>query len=450
MLTYELKKQPGCPLYEALYRAIRDDILSGRLEPDRKLPSKRVLADHLEVSKITVEGAYNRLLSEGFIRSTEKIGYFVEPVARLPVAAAVTQGPVRDQKKLIDLTGSGAAGFPLSVWNRLQREVLRDLQEELLEPVPSQGLPGLRQAIADHLAQFRGMAVDPGCIVIGAGTDFLYNLLIQLLGPNLCYALEEPGYHKIRRIYQAAGARCISAPMDRSGVMPGSLQDAQVLHLSASHHFPTGIITPMERRQELLEWVRQKQDRWIIEDDYDSEFRFDARPMRAMFGQENGGRVIYINTFSKTLAPSIRIGYMILPPKLMEQLNSRLSFYSCTVSCFEQHTLARFISRGYFETHINRMRKHYKAVRNRVLDMIRELPVEVYEENAGLHFIVKLETQLDDARLAERLAQMGLRVRTLSSCYYGPVPDKDRSCIVLSYAGLTEQDLDKLEEIVKQ
>ena len=449
MLTYELKKAPGMPLYEALYRAIRGDILSGKLEPDRKLPSKRALSEHLEISKITVESAYNQLLAEGYIRSVEKVGYFVEPVARQNSTPTVCAPIPKPKNPLIDLTGNMPVGFPFSVWSRLQREVIRDLGEQLLLPVENRGLWELRKAIADHLAQFRGMEVDPDCIVIGAGTDFLYNLLIQLLGTDKCYALEEPGYGKIRRIYTAAGADWVSAPMDHQGVRPDCLANAQVLHLSASHHFPTGIITPMSRRQELLEWLARDRGRWIIEDDYDSEFRFDAKPVRSMLSLDSMGRVIYMNTFSKSLAPSIRIGYMILPPALIEQFQRRLGFYSCTVSCFEQHTLARFISRGSFETHINRMRKSYRAIRNRLLELIRNLPVTVLEEDAGLHFIIKVKTNLPDRELTAQCQQAGLRLRALSSYYHGPVPEQDRGCLVVSYAGLTQGDLQQLEKLVK-
>ena len=202
MLTYELKKSPGVPLYEALYRCIREDILSGTLLAGEKLPSKRALAQNLEVSKITVETAYNQLLAEGFIRSQEKVGYFVEAVEqharRLP-EQKVEQQPEK-QEFLLDLTANGTEHFPFSVWSRLQREVMLDYGEKLLLPLPNQGIPELRQAISDHLAAFRGMHVDPENILIGAGTDFLYNLLIQLLGRDKVYAVEEPGYGKIRKI----------------------------------------------------------------------------------------------------------------------------------------------------------------------------------------------------------------------------------------------------------
>ena len=205
MLTYELKKSPGVPLYEALYRCIRADILSGNLKPGQKLPSKRALAANLEVSKITVEGAYGQLLAEGYIRAEEKIGYFVEDHHGIvPPPATPAEVPATENRPLLDLSGSGTEKFPFTVWSRLQREVMLDYGEKLLLPLPAQGIEPLRRAIAEHLSAFRGMTVDPGNILIGAGTDFLYNLLIQLLGRDKVYAVEDPGYGKIRKIYAAA------------------------------------------------------------------------------------------------------------------------------------------------------------------------------------------------------------------------------------------------------
>ncbi len=451
MLTYELKKQPGVPLYEALYRCIRADILNGRLCAGEKLPSKRALAENLEVSKITVEGAYEQLLAEGYICSREKVGYFVEAVEQVSRQPVTETPPPEKQDSCIDLISNSPAGFPFSVWSKLQREVMLDLGEQLLLPLDNQGLWQLRQAIAVHLAQFRGMQVSPGCILIGAGTDFLYNLLMQLLGRDKQYAVEEPGYGKIRKIYAAGGVACISAPMDEKGVLPDALGDAQVLHISPSHHFPTGIVTPMSRRQTLLGWANAQPGRWIIEDDYDSEFRFNAHPMPTLQSMDARGRVIYMNTFSKTLAPSIRISYMILPEGLMEQFRKTLGFYSCTVSSFEQHTLARFIQQGYFEKHINRMRKFYKSRRNRLLSAIAASPLAdrltILEENAGLHFLVKVKTALSDDALVRRCAAAGIRIRSLSSYYHGQQVT-DSHCLVVNYSGLGEQALAQLEDLL--
>lgn len=452
MVTYELKKAPGVPLYEALYRCIRGDILSGKLKPGEKLPSKRALAQNLEVSKITVETAYNQLLSEGYLRSEEKVGYFVEAVEHPPVSEPPrnTVQSAEERKWLLDLTANGTGQFPFSVWMKLQREVTLDYGQALLLPIPNRGVPELRQAIANHLSDFRGMRVDPTNILIGAGTDFLYNLLMQLLGREKIYAVEEPGYGKIRKIYAAGGVTSVSAPMDEQGVIPDGLRSADVLHFSPSHHFPTGLVTPVSRRMELLSWAGSS--RWIIEDDYDSEFRFDAHPMPAMQSLDRAGRVIYMNTFSKSIAPSIRISYMVLPADLMGEFQRRLGFYSCTVPSFEQYTLARFLSRGCFEKHINRMRKLYKNRRNLVISFLNRCPfadrLTILEQDAGLHFLLKVDTVLTDRELTERLARAGIRVQALSEFFHDTA--ENRRCLVINYSGIQESALEQALDAAKE
>ena len=446
MLTYELKKSPGVPLYEALYRCIRRDILNGTLAPGQKLPSKRALAENLKVSKITVETAYNQLLSEGYIGSREKVGYFVETVERnAPVQmAAPIAGNELPAAPMLDLAGGGTVRFPFSVWSKLQREVMLDYGEKLLLPIPNRGIPELRQAIADHLAAFRGMQVNPENILIGAGTDFLYNLLIQLLGRDRIYGVEEPGYGKIRKIYAAGGVSCVSADMDEMGVRPDSLENATVLHISPSHHFPTGLVTPVSRRKELLAWANAS-GAYIIEDDYDSEFRFHAHPMPTMQSLDGNGRVVYMNSFSKTLAPSIRISYMVLPEALMAAFQQKLGFYSCTVASFEQYTLARFLSRGHFEKHINRMRKFYRNRRNRVVSLLENCDfsekLTILEQDAGLHFLLKVDTDLTDKELTDRLLAAGIRIKALSH-YYHENPNRSAHTLVVNYADLNEEELE--------
>ena len=450
MLTYELKKVPGLPLYEALYRHIREDILSGRLAPGEKLPSKRALAANLEVSKITVETAYQQLLSEGYIASREKVGYFVEKTVHTAVAPPPPVPEPEPEEALLDLTANGPAHFPFSVWTRLQREVMLDYGQQLLRPLHNQGCPELRRAIAAHLADFRGMTIDPDNILVGAGTDFLCNLLIQLLGREPVYAVEEPGYGKIRRIYTAGGVRIRQAPLDTQGVLPQALGDARVLHISPSHHFPTGLVTPVSRRLELLQWA-QKVGGWIIEDDYDSEFRFHSRPVPAMHTLDRQGRVIYLNTFSKSLAPSIRISYMVLPTALMERFRRELGFYGCTVASFEQYTLARFLDRGWFEKHINRMRKFYRARRDRVAAALERCPLAdrftLLEQDAGLHFLLKVRTELSDRDLVARFREAGVLVSALTGFYSDAAPENNARCLVINYSGLDEEQLWRLEHV---
>ena len=452
MLTYELKKAPGLPLYEALYRCIRGDILSGKLPAGCRLPSKRALAQHLEVSKSTVEKAYDHLCDEGYIQPVEKVGYFVEEGrARSVPACAPASAPAEQKAPLLDLTANIPARFPFSVWSKLQRQVLLDFGHQLLQPLPSNGCDALRRAIARHLSGFRGMEVDPENIIIGAGTDHLYNLLPQILGQDRIYALEEPGYEKIGRTYTAAGVQIHRAAMDSRGILPDSLGSARVLHFSPAHHFPTGTVTDLARRQELLNWAKEG-DNWIVEDDYDCEFRFRGHPMPALYGQSD--RVIYINSFSKSMAPSIRMGYMVLPAALMAAFREKLGFYTGTVSGFEQHTMARFLSEGHFEQHINRMRKFYKLQRNRLLQIIAACPqrekLTIEEADAGLHFLVKVDTALSDEGLVRHCAGLGLKIRMLSSYYHGHPPEKSLHRIVVNYSGLRNEDLERLKEILER
>ena len=408
--------------------------------------SRKVLWKQQSVNSslsLSVETAYNQLLSEGYLYAREKVGYFVEQVERRP--REVSSEPAAPEESspdwLLDLTENGTEGFPFSVWMKLQREVMLDYGQTLLRPLPNRGIPELRRAIARHLGQFRGMRVDPENIILGAGTDFLYNLLIQLLGREKIYAVEEPGYGKIRKIYAAGGVRCVSAYLDSLGVIPESLEQAQVLHCSPSHHYPTGLVTPVNRRLELLDWART--DKWIIEDDYDSEFRFDAHPVPAMQSLDDGGRVIYMNSFSKSLAPSIRISYMVLPAGLMAAFQQKLGFYSCTVPSFEQYTLAQFLSRGFFEKHINRMRKFYKNRRNAVVSLLEKCSfshkLTIQEQDAGLHFLLNVATSLSDQALTVKLATLGIRVRALSSYYHDQ--SEDLHCLVINYSGLKEERL---------
>lgn len=451
MRTYELNKAPGLPLYESLYRCLRRDIQAGVLAPGEKLPSKRALATHLKVSKITVETAYEQLRAQGYIVSRERQGYFVENVTHAPPPAHIPVAEeAREEAAVLDLTGNGPAHFPFQLWSKLQRRVLLDHGEKLLQPMDNQGCAALRGAIAGHLADFRGMAVKPENIIIGAGTDFLCNLLIQLLGRDRLYAVEEPGYGKIRKIYAAGGVECVSAPLDESGVLPQLPPGTGVLHCSASHHFPTGLVTSLRRRQELISWAREKGG-YIIEDDYDSEFRFHAHPLPALYSLDGSGRVIYMNSFSKSLTPAIRISYMVLPDGLMKKYRESLNFYSGTVASFEQYTLAAFLAEGYFEKHINRMRRFYKLRRDKVIAALENCPwkdrISVQEQDAGLHFLLQTETELDDAGLTALWEQCGIRVSALGSYYRDAVPEWARGVLVINYSGLDEGELWRLDTL---
>ena len=447
MLTYAMEDRGGLPLYEYLYRCIRRDILSGALAAGERLPSKRALAEHLRLSVITVEGAYSQLEAEGYVYTRPKQGFFVCPVQQVPEPprpAVIPPEPVPPVWKL-DLARNQAdsSRFPAATWARLTRQVLSE--GSFLTPGPHQGLYALRRAIADDLRARKGMTVSPEQVVIGAGAEYLYILLAQLLGRQSVVAVEDPGYPKIRQVYRKYGVSCRPIPLDRHGMDPASLaaSGATAVHLSPNHHYPTGTITTIGRRQTLLRWA-EDQDATIIEDDYDSEFRFAGRPIPALQSIDTGGRVVYMNTYSQTISPSMRMGFMVLPPRLLERYRRELGFYACAVPVLDQHVLARFLSGGYYEQHLSRMRKEYRTRRDAVLAAFRSSPfagrVTISEQGAGLHFLLRLDTALDDETLRQRAESLGVRLAFLSEYSTDP-REAYAHTLVVNYGGLEPEHL---------
>lgn len=469
MLTYSFADLGSDSLYEHLYKCIKNDILNGVLTMGEKLPSKRNFAKNLNISTITVENAYAQLMAEGYIYSLPKKGYFVADISNSilenNVATASTftvskeavpsNFPLRQQNEYFaDFVSNSitADNFPFSIWAKIIREVISEESQALMTNPPSGGIPELRNAIAQYLFQFRGMKVDPAQIIIGAGTEYLYGLIIQLLGKDNTFGVEDPGYRKISQIYNSHNAKCCHIPLDHQGIELSALEEsgANIIHISPSHHYPTGIVTPISRRYELLGWASKSSSRYIIEDDYDCEFRLQGKPIPSLQSIDVMEKVIYINTFSKSLASTIRISYMVLPHHLLERFYRQLGFYSCTVSTFEQYTLARFISQGYFEKHINRTRNFYKTQRDTLLECIKDSPLAshstIMEEDAGLHFLLKLDTRLSDEALIEKAKQAGLHIACLSKYYYKP-EKKMEHILVMNYSGL---DPEKIPEAVKR
>jgi len=458
MLTYDLENRGKLARYDYLYRCIKEDILKGRLTQGEKLPSKRALAHHLETAVVTVENAYAQLLAEGYLVSEEKKGYYVGVVEE--INGVVTEpdrkeaAVVEEEKKdwLLDLKSSGGSteGFPFSVWARLMRKVLAEQGEKLLHPIPHNGVYELRQAIARHLYRFQGIIVHPEQIVVGAGTEYLYNLIVQLLGRDAVYGLEDPGYSKAAWVYQLNSACCKYLPVDQKGILPEQVweKDIQVLHISPNHQFPTGAVMPVGRRQSLLRWAAEKEKRYIIEDDYDSEFRFTGRPIPNISSVGSGDRVIYMNTFSRSLAPSLRISYMVLPQSLLGRYKERLGFYSCTVPAMEQYTLARFLEDGHFESHVSRMRVYYRKRRDAVLEAVEKSDLKahcrVLGADTGLHFLLELRTEKSDGELALQAENLGLRLSFLSE--YQKLEKSDSHTLVVNYPGV---DLEHLEPALK-
>ena len=459
MLTYDFS-HISQPIYKELYQNIRRDILNGTIKSGEKLPSKRTLAQNLGISTITVENAYDQLISEGYLYSELKKGYFVSDIKNLskphPSSIQKARLDIKVNRKptyYFDFASNNVEtkNFPFSIWAKLSREVLSEMQDQVLQVSPSSGIEVLRNAIAKHLYSFRGMAVDPNQIIIGAGTENLYEILIKLFGTDKTFCIENPGYTKIRKVYEINKVECVFANLDENGINIQELRNskAQIAHISPNHHFPTGITMPASRRYEILGWANEKKDRYIIEDDYDSEFRQNGNPIPTLQSIDAFEKVIYMNTFSKSLASTIRISYMVLPEHLANLYYQTLDFYSCPVPTFEQYTLAKFIDEGYFEKHINRMRLYYRRKRLTVLNILHknlsDNECSILESDSGLHLILKLKTSVTDNELKKSLMEKGININMLSE-YYDSEKENLQHMYILNYSNI---NLEKFEEAVK-
>ena len=331
------------------------------------------------------------------------------------------------------------------------RRVLDDREEAFLEKPESRGVPELRSAIAVYLRKAKGLDVSPDRIFVGPGTEYLHHLILQLVGASRIVAVEDPGYKKVGQIYESHGLKCLHVPVDENGLIVERLwnSNAKLVHLSPSHHFPTGCVMPIGRRRALLDWARA-QGAYLLEDDYDGEFRFDGKPVPTLASLDDE-TVIYLNTFTKTLAPSIRIAYMVLPEKLKNRYEEKLSFYSGSVSSFEQYTLAAFIGEGYYERHVSRMRNYYRQQRAKILQIFEESSLSkvasMEEHAAGLHFIMKVQTVMEDEAWMKAMEEKGIRLLPVASYSYGGQA-KYRHQFLMYYTDLEEKNLREAFEIM--
>ena len=350
-MNYTIEKHSGESAYLQLYKQLREDIVAGVLPTGTKLPSKRLLAGELGLSVITVEHALALLVDEGYAEARPRSGYYAafgDSVGSAPRLAA-----------LADMSAATAApeDFPFSTWARTMRGVLTDYDRRILVKAPNCGCLELRQAIADYLGRSRGITVSPEQIVIGSGAEYLYGLVVQLLGRERGFALEDPSYEKIRRVYEANGARCELLRLGEDGILSRELQGcaAGALHVTPFHSYPSGVTATAAKRHEYAAWAEERGS-VIVEDDYDSEFASVTKQIDTIYSLAPE-RVIYLNTFSKILAPAMRTGFMVLPEGLLAEYRQRLDFYSCTVPVFDQYVLAEFIRQGHMERYINRRRR---------------------------------------------------------------------------------------------
>lgn len=484
-IQIRLEKKSGKTLYEQLYEYIREEIRTGGFLPEERLPSARFLSDSLQVSRTTVDMAYSQLVAEGYLTARSRSGYFVNATEGLYDTGMTTaqEKPGLSVKRTENAfrydfspTAIDMTYFPYATWKKITRNILVDAQSQMFALGEPQGDKELRTTICRYLHGSRGVNCEPEQIIVGAGNDFLLLLLEKLLGRHVPVAMENPTYMRAYRIFCSFAYPISLIPMDEKGIRVDRLEEsgARVAYVMPSRQYPTGISMPIGRRMELLGWAASQKDRYLIEDDYDSEFRYKGKPLPSLQASDAGGHVIYLGTFSKAIAPAIRVSYMVLPYPLLERYRRECSFFSSTVSRIDQTILNEFIRDGYFERYLNKMRKVYRAKHDLVLREARQWEADfvLSGENAGLHVLLTDRKGRTEEGLVRAAAEadvkvygMGaFRMKTDAQTVTGPEADlskgaqgaedermSDRpAAVILGYGGLTETEIrEGLERLKK-
>ena len=453
-MTIRLRTDSDKCLYQQIYEHIRQEIREGKLLAGERLPSTRSLAEYLQVARSTVDYAYDQLLSEGYIEAKPYKGYFVcrlegiftmeqremtEPeVARPDSNEDGAQAQIDFSPYGIDMTG-----FPFGVWKRITKNILNDSNSELFAQGEPQGDYDLRMTISRYLHSSRGVNCRPEQIIVGAGNDYLLLLLEKILGRHVGIAMENPTYKRAYRIFQSFAYRIYTVDMDDKGMRADRLLELPVraAYVMPSHQYPTGAVMTIGRRAELLRWAEKEPDRYLIEDDYDSEFRYRGKPIPSLQSSDKRGKVIYIGTFSKAIAPAIRVSYMVLPESLLEVYRRDCSFYSCTVSRIDQRILNEFIRDGYFERHLNKMRMHYRAKHDLLLAELEPFKkaFTISGEDAGLHLLLTAKGAVTEAQLLSAAAQAGVKVYGMSENMVET--DAPKATILLGFGSVSETEM---------
>ena len=456
-MTFQLRTDGRECLYEQIYENFKKEIKAGKLLSGEKLPSARFLAEYLQVARSTVDYAYGQLLSEGYIESRPCKGYFVCPMEELLQLDDIDNIDEPEERRSGERTGRNTggflvdfspyeidmSGFPFSVWKKITKNILTFANSELFAKGENQGDYALRCTISKYLHSSRGVNCRPEQIIVGAGNDYLLMLLEKILGCHVRIAMENPTYRRSWQIFRSFSWQITTVDMDAFGMRSDKLEQADVstAYVMPSHQFPTGTVMPIGRRMELLKWAAGGADRYLIEDDYDSEFRFRGKPIPALQASDRHGKVIYIGTFSKAIAPAIRISFMVLPDSLLEKYLKTCSFYSCTVSRIDQSILNEFVRDGYFERHLNKMRKLYRVKHELLLECLQPFRdrFTVSGENAGLHLLLTAKGRVTEYELVQAAASRQVRVYGLSESMVEE--ESDSAAVLLGFGGLSEEKI---------
>ncbi|MEI4771968.1 PLP-dependent aminotransferase family protein [Psychrobacillus sp. FJAT-51614] len=450
-LMFQLEKDAQTPLYEQLYNGIKEAIIEGKIEEGEKLPSKRKLAEYLAVSQTTIEFAFSQLVAEGFISSEARKGFFVQSLEELALIEQelpmMTQEISDTDQLYIDFSPGkiDTESFPFTTWRKYTKETISEANKDFLQLGHPQGDYVLRQHISSYLYQSRGVKCKPEQIILGSGTEQIMPLIIRLLGKEAVYGIENPGYPLTHHLFLDDRKKSLPISVDMDGVIVSQLEKtkATVMYVTPSHQFPTGAVLSATRRSQLLSWAYQQENRYIIEDDYDSEFRYTGKPIPSLQGLDQNQRVIYLSTFSKSLMPSLRIAYAVLPESLIMQYKQKFSYYAATVPRIDQHVLAKFMESGHFAKHLNKMRKIYKRKLEMVTKTITKYnpTVMISGEQAGMHILLTIHTSKKEDELVLLAKNAGIRVYGLREYV---TEDKDVSAepkIVLGFGGIDIEEI---------
>ncbi|MBQ8184199.1 MAG: PLP-dependent aminotransferase family protein [Lachnospiraceae bacterium] len=460
-LTIHLSPKSNVPMYEQLYEYIKEDIQQGRLIAGKRLPASRALSRYLDVSRSTVDLAYQQLLSEGYIEAVPRKGYYVCQIEELYHIAKTQTPPAETPKReeysyLYDFSPSGIDldSFPYSAWRKITKNTILDDNKEMFQLGDPKGDLELRETICSYLHQARGVNCTPEQVIVGAGNDYLQLLLSAVLGTNHRIIMENPTYQHARRIFEQLGYEVATVSMDSQGMDMEELRRSggNIAYVMPSHQFPLGIVMSIKRRLELLAWASEAEGRYIIEDDYDSEFRYKGKPIPALQGSDVKGRVIYLGTFSKSIAPAIRISYLVLPQGLLRQCKQALSRFSSTVSRIDQTILNSFIKEGYYERHLNKMRGIYRRKHDVLLGCMKQLGsiCRIEGEYAGVHILVEFTNGMTEQEAIERARSVGVKVYPLSDYYRAGAENPSLYRVLMGYAVLTEKQIEEAVERLKK
>ncbi|AXF54579.1 PLP-dependent aminotransferase family protein [Salicibibacter kimchii] len=459
MLHIPIDRDHSSPVYKQIYAWIKNEILQGTLAAETKLPSKRTLAALLNVSQNSILSAYNQLIAEGYLYTKERSGYFVKtihPIRPLNVEKKLdpklSETRAKSYRYSFSHMGVGASLFPFQSWHQSEQKAIRDDQELLSEINHPQGIYKLREIVSNKIRHTRGVICEPEQIVIGASTQWLLQLFLLVVAENKPFAMEEPGYHRLTSLLQTMRHAVYHVPVDAHGMNVEKLREtpANIAIVTPSHQMPTGSIMPVSRRTELLHWCYEKEGRYVIEDDYDSEFKYEGDIVPSLQSLDVDEKVIYIDSYSKSLLPDLRMSYMVLPLGLIDVFKEKGLHFMQTTSVLTQLTLARFLENGEYDKHIKRMSKYYKEVRAKLITALQKRFgsfVRVEGEKAGLHFLLHLDTEEPIEAIMERAEKMELELYSIQRFLHeqsGSAP----TTLIIGFAKLKPEEIDEAVEML--